>query len=76
MPVASFRDLRGHERTAVVGPAERRRVAVVVLDEGDDALGELVDRVKLPSAQQPVLEDGQARLPSPRCSTSLPSRVW
>ena len=29
----SHRDLRGHKRAAVVGPAERRRFADVVLDE-------------------------------------------
>ena len=44
-------DLRGHQRAAVVGPTERCRFSVVVLDESDDALGEMIDRVELAPAQ-------------------------
>jgi hypothetical protein len=55
-------DLRGHERAAVVGPAERLGPAVVVVDEGDDPLGQVVDRGELAAAQEPALQDGEEQL--------------
>jgi hypothetical protein len=41
-------DLRGHEGAAVVGPSEQFGRPVVLLDEGDDPLGEVVERVDSP----------------------------
>ena len=40
---ASHCELRDLEWSAVVGPAERSSVSVVVVDEGEDAFGEFVD---------------------------------
>src|SRR5579875_3209757 len=40
-------DVRGPKRATVVGPTERSRPAVVVLDEGDKPLGEAGDGVEL-----------------------------
>jgi len=55
-------DLRGTKGTAFIGPAERRCFAVVVLDERDDAPGELVDRVELASTKEPTLQDREEQL--------------
>jgi len=44
--------LRDPERLAVVGPPEWLGLAVVGLDELDDAVGQLVDGVELGMADQ------------------------
>ena len=49
-------DLRGPEGLAVIGPAERCCPAVVVVDEGDDLVGQVVERVEFTTAQQPTFE--------------------
>jgi hypothetical protein len=55
-------DLRDLQWAAVVGPAERCGASVVVLDERDDALGELVDGAELAAAQQPAFQDREEQL--------------
>ena len=49
----SHRELRDLEWASVVGPAEWQGLAVVVLDEGDDAVGELVAARELAVTEQP-----------------------
>ena len=61
-PRVSHCDLRDLEWAAVVGPAEWCRTSVVVLDEGDDTVGELVDGVELAAAQQSAFEDREEQL--------------
>src|SRR5687768_15151260 len=55
-------DLRDLEWAAVVGPAEWFGSPVVVVDEGDDAVGEVVDAGELAVAQQASLEDREEQL--------------
>src|SRR5215212_5292811 len=68
-PRVSHCDLRDFEGTAVVGPAERGGATVVVLDEGDDAVGEVVDRVELAASEEAALQDREEELDlvQPRC---------
>jgi len=40
-------DLRDSQGLAVVGPPEWRGPAVVIVDEGDDLVGQVIDRVEL-----------------------------
>jgi hypothetical protein len=52
-PRVNHCDLRGLEWATVIGPAERCRSSVLVLDEGDDARRQVVDRVELAATQPP-----------------------
>ena len=55
-------DLRGLERAALVGPAERCCPAVVVLYKGDDASCELLCGAGLAATEQPSFQDGKEQL--------------
>ena len=55
-------ELRDLEWAAVVGPAEWWGATVVVLDEGDDAVGEFVAAGELAVAQQSAFEDREEQL--------------
>jgi hypothetical protein len=46
----------------VVGPPEGHGSAVVVVDEGDDPLGEVADEGELTAAEQAPFQDGEEQL--------------
>jgi hypothetical protein len=55
-------DLRDLEWSAVVGPSEWRGATVVVLDEGDDPVGQIVDGVEFSVLEQAALKDREEQL--------------
>src|SRR3990167_7462928 len=55
-------ELRDLEWSAVVGPAEWLSVAVVVLDEREDVVGEFVDGVELAVFEDASFEDREEEL--------------